>query len=214
VLERLIQRLAFSLWYLFKPPWDRGITPPELIELVEGGELPPGRAIDLGCGSGTNVLYLASHGFDVVGVDFAPVAITKARRKAARAGVQARFYTGDVLAVGSPGGVPVEAPFDLALDIGCFHGFDAVGRRRYADMLARITRPGSLFLLYAFGPPDARAEGSRAPFGPNGLSVAEVEQTFAETFKLRWVRAGSFRMRPSAWYLFEHREGTRCLNRS
>lgn len=204
MIKRLIQRLIFSLWYFFKPPWDRGITPPELIELVEGGELPPGRAIDLGCGSGTNGLYLARHGFDVVGVDFAAVAIAKARRKAAQAGVQARFYTGDVLAVGSPGGVPVEAPFELALDIGCFHGFDAAGRRRYAEMLARITHPGSLYLLYAFGPPSADTEGPGSPFGPSGLSTTEVVQTFEGTFKLRWVREGSFRMRASAWYLFEH----------
>ena len=41
-----------------------------MVELVEGGSLPPSRALDLGCGSGTNCIYLARHGWEVVGVDF------------------------------------------------------------------------------------------------------------------------------------------------
>ena len=57
------------------PRWDTGVTPPEVVEVFEGEDPPSGRALDLGCGTGTNVLYLARHGFEVVGVDVSPLAI-------------------------------------------------------------------------------------------------------------------------------------------
>ena len=64
-----MQQLWWNLVYRFgKTPWDTGITPPELRAVVESGQVPPGRALDLGCGTGTNVIYLARHGLEVVGV--------------------------------------------------------------------------------------------------------------------------------------------------
>jgi methylase of polypeptide subunit release factors len=74
-----MQRLFWNVTYWFgKTPWDTGITPPELRAVVESGQVRPGRALDLGCGTGTNVLYLAQHGFDVVGVDISSRAIAVA----------------------------------------------------------------------------------------------------------------------------------------
>ena len=57
--------LRFNLIYLRQPPWDTGVSPPEVIEVIEGGVITPGRAIDLGFGTGTNAIYLARHGFTV-----------------------------------------------------------------------------------------------------------------------------------------------------
>ncbi|HET7089774.1 MAG TPA: methyltransferase domain-containing protein [Anaerolineae bacterium] len=63
-------RWFYDLSYRFsKPDWDTGLTPPEVIAEVENGR-SPGRALDLGCGTGTHTIYLAQHGFSVVGVDF------------------------------------------------------------------------------------------------------------------------------------------------
>ena len=74
-----MRRAFFSLWYLFsKPPWDTGIPAPELVRAI--ANRPPGRALDLGCGTGTNVRYLAEHGWQATGLDFAPSAIAQARR--------------------------------------------------------------------------------------------------------------------------------------
>ena len=81
-------RAAYLLGF---KPWDSGVPPPELIAVVEGKDrLTPGKALDLGCGTGTNSVYLAEHGWDVTGVDFVPRAIRAARQKAAAAGVSPR----------------------------------------------------------------------------------------------------------------------------
>src|SRR5437868_10639165 len=64
-------------------PWDSGIPPPELIEVIEGARhLPTGRALDLGCGTGTTTIYMATNGWQAIGVDFVPAAIRAARAKA------------------------------------------------------------------------------------------------------------------------------------
>ncbi|TEU17501.1 MAG: methyltransferase domain-containing protein, partial [Anaerolineales bacterium] len=66
---------SFDLRYLLgRPPWDTEVTPPEVVELIEGEGLSPGRALDLGCGTGTNCIYLVRHGWEVVGVDFSLLA--------------------------------------------------------------------------------------------------------------------------------------------
>jgi len=89
--------MRFNLLYLLsRTPWDTGTTPPEVAALVEEGGLSPGRALDLGCGTGTNCIYLACHGWETVGVDFSAIAIRRARRKARRAGVNCRFHRADV----------------------------------------------------------------------------------------------------------------------
>jgi len=124
-----MRRLFFELRYLIgRAPWDTGITPPEVVELIEGATpLAPGRALDLGCGTGTNALYLRRHGWTVVGVDFSDLAIEAAAEKAA--GVDGvRFVRGDVTRLEDLG---IEASFDLVLDIGCFHSVSP--RRRGAE---------------------------------------------------------------------------------
>ncbi len=88
------RKLFYSIYYLRKPPWDTGVTPPELEDFVQNH--PPGRALDLGCGTGTNVIYLAQHGWQAIGVDFVKKAIHHARQKADQAGVTVKFYADDV----------------------------------------------------------------------------------------------------------------------
>jgi cyclopropane fatty-acyl-phospholipid synthase-like methyltransferase len=70
----------------------------ELRAVVENGRVQPGRALDLGCGTGTNVIYLAEHGFDAFGVDISSRAVATTRRKIAQAGhaQKAHVYAGDV----------------------------------------------------------------------------------------------------------------------
>ena len=189
----MLQRLIYNLWYYFRPPWDTGITPPEVVEAIEGPEaLAPGRALDLGCGTGTNSLYLARHGWQVVGVDLSVTAIRKARRKAKEAGLPADFYIADVTRLDF-----LLPPFDMALDIGCFHALDAEGRVRYRDGLHRLLRPGARYMLYAFGPRQGRLMQM-------GITPDEVRQLFQPDFRLLRIEGGGDPSGPSAaWYWLE-----------
>ena len=95
--------------------WDTGITPPEIMAVL--AELPAGKALDLGCGTGTNVRTLLEHGWEADGVDFVEQAIEIARTKLG-AFPPERFglYCGDVSQLDA---IPaLRAPFDLAIDIG------------------------------------------------------------------------------------------------
>ena len=73
-------------YWLRRTPWDTGITPPEVVEIVAQRFPRGGRAIDVGCGTGTNVVYLAQHGFDAAGIDASARAIALARRRAEQIG--------------------------------------------------------------------------------------------------------------------------------
>jgi SAM-dependent methyltransferase len=191
-----ILRLFFWLAYRRgRTPWDTNVTPPELVRAVEGPDaLPPGRALDLGCGTGTNAIYLALHGWEVVGVDFVDKAIRQARKKAVQAGAQVRFYAGDVTRLEKIKGLT--GSFDLVLDIGCLHSLTPEGRARYAAGMVSLLRSGATFLLYAWEPWPGRS-------GDRGLSPEQVKAFFAPHLRATWVQHGQDRKRPAAWYGFE-----------
>ncbi len=194
-MSALLRRLLYEYKYLEgRPPWDTGITPPELVELIEQEHLPPGRALDIGCGTGTNVVYLARHGFEATGIDFVRRAVGRAQRRAREAGVRAEFRVVNVLAPADLG-----PPFDFVLDIGCLHNFDEGGRPRYVENLRRWTRPGSHYLLYAFYP---ASRGVRQ----FGVLPAQLEQALAPGFRLIRSTAGQRQDQDSAWYYWERGE--------
>jgi SAM-dependent methyltransferase len=181
---------SFRLSYLFgKPPWDTQVTPPEVRDLIESDELPAGRALDLGCGTGTNCIYLAHHGWETIGVDFAPVAIRRARRKAKRARVQCRFHVADVTDLSF-----LIEPFDLLLDIGCLHSLPPDALERYAAEVIRLTKPAGCYMLYAFAPhPDRRRS--------MGLTPEKVRSLFTPAFAVENQVVGDDHTGPpSAWY--------------
>ena len=172
-------------------PWDTQVTPPEVLEFI--ARTPPGKALDLGCGTGTNAITLARHGWRVTGVDFIPRAILAARAKAARSGFSIDFLVASVTDLSA-----LSDPFDYVLDIGCLHALKAEDRVRYAVNLSRLLRPQAWYMLYAWLP---RAwEG-----GVAGISTEEVESLLGADFsKVRTV-SGEENGNPSAWYWFQRR---------
>jgi SAM-dependent methyltransferase len=166
----LRRRLSFTWRYRRGAlPWDTGETPPEVKAFVAGAT--PGRALDLGCGTGTNVLYLADYGWQIVGVDFVEQAVEQARRKAAgRDGVT--FFQGDVTHLEQ---LPLYGPFDYLLDIGCLHSLTEEGQQRYAVQLARLARPGGCYMLYASQPRPSST-------GQIGISPEAIAALFAPSF--------------------------------
>jgi SAM-dependent methyltransferase len=148
-----MRRSLYDLLYRIGAPWD-GPPRAELVRLVEGGAVtparfPPGRALDLGCGTGANLRYLARHGFEATGIDFSRVALRVARQRAAAEapGSVIRFVEGDLTAPSIPG---VEGPFDLLIDYGTLDDLDPAGRHAMASLVAGLARPGAAFLLWCF----------------------------------------------------------------
>jgi ubiquinone/menaquinone biosynthesis C-methylase UbiE len=190
----LVQRLYERAYRRGKTPWDTGIPPPELVEVIEGpNALEPGRALDLGCGTGTNAMYLAQHGWTAVGVDFSSHAIESARRKADWVS-GAMFVEGDVTRLSELG---VDGPFDLLLDIGCFHTVVSNRRDAYVREAARVAKPGSLMMIFAFGP-RLRLPGTRR------TRESEIRRRFDASFELERVRPGSHPP-GAAWFSLRRR---------
>ena len=129
---------------------DRGVPASGLVELVEGrNALPRGRALDLGCGTGTNSIYLSQNGWSTTGVDMVPRALEVARRSAERAGVAPKFVEGDVIRLRELG---IDGDFNLLVDVGCFHTLPAGLRARYVASISSVASAGATLFLYAFSP--------------------------------------------------------------
>ncbi|HJS20548.1 MAG TPA: methyltransferase domain-containing protein [Anaerolineales bacterium] len=189
-MQKLLRRLSFHYWYFRQPPWDTGISPPELFEFIQSQ--PAGRAIDLGCGTGTNLITLARAGWNVSGVDFAPRAIHLARRKLKSAGVQAELSVKDATKLRG-----IRGPFDLALDIGCFHSLAQNDQAKYLEQLNRILAPGGQWLMYGFCRADSDHTGK-------GLLEVDIRRITSQlTLVSRRDGHDSTRSRSSAWFLFQ-----------
>jgi SAM-dependent methyltransferase len=184
----IINRLAFNLWYYFKPPWDSRISPPELYDFIASH--PAGRAIDIGCGTGTNLITLANTGWQVTGVDFAPRAVNIAKNRLKRARLEADIFVDDATKLGK-----VYGQFDLALDMGCFHGIE--NKADYLIQLTRILAPNGFWLLYGFFKPDPLRSGP-------GLVESDIDTISARGLTLVSRKDGFDKKdRPSAWFLWQ-----------
>lgn len=154
---------------------------------------PAGRSLDLGCGTGTNTVYLAQKGWDASGVDFVPRAVDVARKKASAAGVSPRLLVGDVTRLTELG---LGDGFDLLLDMGCFHSIPDEQRDPYVRGASTVAARGSTLLLFGF----IRKNGP-GRLGPRGLKPGEIRARFADAWDLTGDQPG----RPmggydAAWY--------------
>jgi len=109
-------------------------------ELTE--DLPPGTALDLGCGQGRNAIWLARRGHEVTGIDLSPVAIEQARRLAAEAGVDVEFHAEDLT-----GWDPGDRRWDLV--VLSYLQLPEAARRRVHAMAAKAVAPGGRLVLVA-----------------------------------------------------------------
>ena len=183
-------RKGFFTWqYWFGDPrWDTGVTPPEVYQFLE--ENPPGWALDLGCGTGTNVITLAEHGWRATGIDFVPRAIRTARREARRKGLTelVDFFVGDALSRDS-----FQGEYNLILDIGCFHSFSNLDAESYARNVSTHLVEGGSLLLYAH-----LRQGMDPGHGASEAGLAKL----GEFLKLVRRTDGEESSRPSAWFEF------------
>lgn len=169
------RQLLFKTFYrLGFVPWDGHPLPTSLRNLIEGETaLTAGTALDIGCGTGDNSIYLAKHGWRVTGVDFVVKAVDKARAKASANKLDITFAQADATRLSSEG---VGTNFDLIVDNGCLHGMSPEDRDAYVREVASVAAPGARLLLVEFV--------TGGSFGVPGIDPAEVERRFAADWTL------------------------------
>src|ERR1700733_2820179 len=196
-LFRIFYRLGFT-------PWDGHPIAKNLQDLVE--ELPAGKALDLGCGTGDSSIYLAEHGWKVTGVDFVPKALEKARAKVGAADASVNFVQADVTHLSQAG---IGADFQLIVDNGCLHNMSGDDRDAYVREVSAVAAPDARLLIVTFVP------GGR--FGVPVIDPAEMERRFAPGWtqlsagheqdldEARLRRGGAREKTPTRYYLFQRR---------
>ncbi|TLN08758.1 class I SAM-dependent methyltransferase [bacterium] len=186
-MRSLLRWLWFNWIYFRQAPWDTRTSPPELVQFMDAHA--PGRALDLGCGTGTNLLTMASYGWQVTGVEYAWRAVLIARRRLKQARVNGVLIAGDVTRAKLANGA-----FDLILDMGCYHGLATGSRAAYRANLLRWLAPGGTFLLYA------HCQGAG---GGAGIEEGEIEK-FSTMLRLA-ERLDSYdsRERKAVWLRLE-----------
>lgn len=178
----------------FREHWEPLEVPPELVRQVEDGPAPAGAsALDVGCGSGVEALYLAHCGYRVVGLDLSPSALAVARRRSlppesprrgpghSRLGRDrperspARASPGPLALLwcaGRAGALPLgSGSVHLALDRGLIHVVERDARPAYAREIHRVLAPGGRFLVRG-----AREDDEEQ--GLVGFAAAELDRLF------------------------------------
>jgi len=178
-------------------PWDTGQPEPLLIEFVTSGGIAPAPTLEIGAGTGTNAIWLAEHGFDVLGIDLSPLAVERARAKMNERALSCRFAALDFLAAPPPGG-----PFQFVFDRGCFHVFDEPDeRRRFSAHVAAALAPGGLWLSMI-----GSTEGPRGDVGPPRRSAGEVILAIEPVLEIVELRSAEFRDHGAkAWFCLSRR---------
>lgn len=193
---RVLYRVGFT-------PWDQDHVPVELSALVEGPDaLAPAHALDVGCGTGTQAVYLAEHGWQVTAVDAVERALTRARHRAQQRGVEVRWVAGDVRSLSTLG---LGGGYGMVHDRGCFHDLSPAARDGYVRGVSELAEPGATLLLLAFA---HRERG----IGPSGASEEEIRRRFDADWELVSVQSdsgpappGPMRRVPRTWYRLRRR---------
>jgi SAM-dependent methyltransferase len=169
----VLYRLGFT-------PWEQMADLGPLPALL--ATLPPGRALDAGCGTGRVSVMLAEAGWEVIGVDSVQKPLETARARAARADLadRATFVKGDVTRLDQvlPG-----HEFDLVVDVGCLHGMTKPQQRVFADWATEHTKQGAHLVVLAVAP--------RRGIGPSGLDQAGITALFGAPWSLAGATEGT-----------------------
>ena len=187
--------------YHGEAPWDIGRSQKEYMQLEQAGEIV-GSVLDVGCGTGENALYLAEHGHDVWGVDFAPTTIQKAQEKAAQRDLTATFLVLNVLELRTLGRM-----FDTVIDSGLFHWLNIEERSLFIDNLATVIRPSGTYFMLCLSEltrnPDISKVKKFLPYfdkltkggGAQHVTQAEIKELFRDGWRINYIRQATLESR-------------------
>jgi SAM-dependent methyltransferase len=170
----------FDSAYKGIPPWDIGRPQKEFVELVRRGEIT-GSILDIGCGTGEHALFFAREGHEVWGVDSTPLAIQKAREKAARRELPVHFLVLSALALSR-----LNRKFDTATDSGLFHTLSDKDRPVFVNNLATILSPAGKYFMLCF------SELEPGGYGPRRITQREIRDNFRDGWSINYIKAAIF----------------------
>ncbi|MBU6454842.1 MAG: class I SAM-dependent methyltransferase [Cyanobacteria bacterium REEB67] len=176
-------------------PWDCGKPADELVEYFQGlGEAKPRSVLEIGCGTGTNAVWMAGQGCCVTATEIAPTALKMAAERAERAGVRVdlrQSYVGEAL--------PVDAgSHDFAFDRGVYHVIPAAQRAFFVANLAAALETGAYWLSLA-GCKDEHRDDPQV--GPPQLSAVELLQHIEPLFEVIKLERSKFIIETGRTYL-------------
>ncbi len=176
-------------------PWELDRPDNNLVNLIKNKNISPCNALEIGCGTGSNAIWLAQNGFEVTGLDFSNLAIQKAEEKTQEAQVNIKYASGDFL-----NDTNGNATFGFAFDRGCFHSFDdEKDRARFARNVAGYLAEKGLWFSI-LGNADAKPRDEGPPVRTAMNIVTAVESSF-EILSLNSGRFDSNREKPfRCWF--------------
>lgn len=149
-------------------PWDLGKPYRQLVDYVNQNS--PCWALDVGCGTGTDAIYLARNGFRVSAIDISEEAIKIAESKAQKIGISVDFRVGNVLDM-----LFENESFEFVNDDGCFHSLQKSVWKTFVKEVSRVMKPRARYLMKCF---------SEHPSNPHRVSQEEIRQCFSEDFNI------------------------------
>jgi hypothetical protein len=160
--------------------WERRNVAEFWRPLLEGPDaLQPGRALDIGCGSGRDAVYLAGRGWQVTAVEFVDKALERARRRAAEERVEVQWIRGDV---GDLARLGLEPGYSLLYDLGCIMGLSDAARRGAAAGLTELAAPSATLLFLAF-------KAARRIMLPRGMDSEQIAALLGDDWELQHSRS-------------------------
>lgn len=175
-------------------PWDIGKPDFNLIQIVTATPIAPCKALDIGCGTGDNAIWLSEQNFTVIGVDTSSIAIEKAREKAGKANVRSTFAVLNIL-----NGHVDGAPFGFVFDRGCFHVMDSAEQRhRFAKQVQDHLEEDGLWLSLI-----GNADDKHSNEGPPKRTVIDIAAAVEPHFEILSLVSSHFETHlpapPRAW---------------
>ena len=164
-------------------PWDTGEADPELKKRIQTYGISPCPALEIGCGTGTNTIWLAQQGFSVTALDIAQNAIEMARQKSVAAGVHCSLFVGDFLNDDIS-----NAPFGFVYDRGVFHVFKTtIEQERFASRVASLLAPNGIWHSLI-----GSTDGPPRDVGPPRHSAREIVAAVEPSFEILELRSTTF----------------------
>jgi len=160
-------------------PWNSDKPTRGLIDLVDSGKIKPCKVLELGCGTGTNAIYLISRGFSVTAIDIAKTALIEAKEKARKTNVSIDLVNSDILYFYS------KTKYGFILDIGCFHYIEPQDRSIYIKNLEHHLKSDGKYYLNCF--PFAISSCS-----PYGFAKSQIENCFSNFKILEAIKSSPY----------------------